>query len=411
MEFRPSIRAVLTLAGLLCAAAPAAARARAPKKPAPGSASPPVNGAAPTAAESEDDPSYLQVLKAYRGQLSREELDALEEKDPASAMYRELKSEPRRAIVRLFASLPDDRHRELRETGYLKWPVSSLPPEQQRAVREMAKELEGQGEGPFPTTGKTGTVTGFARIDMDGLPDAQYSWWIYAPGCKRPAWITVVRVVGLLLQVHFTAHEEQLKALLDQPDSAPVPSDRWLRIKEAALPPPSAKAALFPEEEYRAAVRAYRGELRGKALDALIADDPLIGRRLRTSDPADEALNRLFARLTEKEHQELLTTGHLVWHTPELSKERRKLLGPVIERLNRQAREGGEGREPFSLIPHAPTYFGFAIIQVPGEGKPVVSWWIKSTAALLPSWVPLVNGRAAHNPAYYRAHLEALAAE
>jgi hypothetical protein len=125
------------------------------------------------------------------------------------------------------------------------------------------------------------------------------------------------------------------------------------------------------------------------------------------TDPADTGVQLFFARLKEDQHRELFTYGKLLFRTDELSNAQRKLLEPVIDRLNRQSREGGLG-EVYTLIPFAPTLIGISVVLVPDVPKPVVSWWLRSPLAPTPSWVTLLNGDAVTAPLYYRAHLEQL---
>lgn len=390
---------LIALTGILAGkAGPAAPQPAAPPFPSPG---------APDAAA---DDLYALDLKAYRNLLTREELAALEAVDPGPSLYVGAKTGPERNVSRLFASLPDEAHAQLRREGYLKWRVDRLPPQERRRLKEMVKQLESRGEGPFPLEGEDPAslaATGFVRVVIPGLEGAQYSWWITAPKARRPAWLTFVRAVGLLTQAYSLAHRERLAGMGERPETSPIAPEKWLKLKDTPPPEPE-KPTLTDESDYWSAVKAYRGELHGGALEKLTLADPLVGRRLKTSDAGDRAANQFFARLTDKEHHALLTTGRLRWTTQELTKAQIKLLAPLVQGLNERARQGGEARDLFSLIPYGGTTVGFAVVPVPGVEKPAVSWWIRSRAAPNPAWVTLINGAAAGAPGYFRAHLEAL---
>src|SRR5438045_2338399 len=107
------------------------------------------------------DPGYEQALKAYRGELNRKELDALDELDPAPGMYTGPKTPGERDVTRLFASLPQEAHATLRDDGYLKWRADSLPAQQQRWVKDAVKLLTIGGVQAFPLEGKAVSLTGF----------------------------------------------------------------------------------------------------------------------------------------------------------------------------------------------------------------------------------------------------------
>lgn len=377
----------------------------------PGGAAPaPKPGAAPPATGSPRfaDAGYSAVLQAYRGELTEEQIEALGERDPAPALYLSPKNPGERAATRFFASLPDDAHDQLQKTGYLKWRVDRLPKEQRGWVREAVRTLEARREGPFPLTGKEPAFTGFARIRVEGLEQPQYCWWVAADGVP-PAWFTLVRALGLLTQEYAKSYQEQLPTVVAQPESEAIPAGRWLKVREIPQKPkrepePTAPA-LVDEKYYWSVVRAYRGQL-GKEEQRLLTDeDPLLGSRLRSKDPATRNLNELFAKLTEEEHRTLLTTGRLVWGETDLSKPQRKLVDAVLRDLNERT---GGGMDLYLLSAALATRTGFALVQVPGAANPVISWWVSTPSVPHPAWVPLTNDAAVKSPGYYRAHLEQL---
>lgn len=357
-----------------------------------------------------EDAHYAKVLQAYRGELPAAELPALAEADPAPVLYVGPKVPGEWGVVRLFASMPERAHAELRARGYLKWRASDLPERQRAWVQERVRQLERRGEGPYPLTGKEASLVGFARVELEGLDGPQYSWFIVHPEAKSPSWLTVVRAVRTLTLEYEEAHAARLQELRNLPETPPIPSGEWLRLKEPPVPkePEEEKPAPMMEEAlFWRAVKAYRGDLKAGERNLLAASDPLIGRRLKMTEAADRNLNLFFGRLKKEQHEALLYTGKLLIRPHELTKEQRRLLGPVIERLNAESRAGGLGNA-FDLIPYGRTIIGFSILNVPEAEKPCLTWWIRGPVAPNPSWVTLINGEAVKAPLYYRVHLEQL---
>lgn len=356
------------------------------------------------------DALYPRVLAAYRGAPSFEQIEALAREDPGPALYLGPKTPGEWGIARVFASLPDAAHEELQRTGYLKWSAARLPDTQRGWLQERVRQLERRGEGPFPLDGKEPSLTGFVRVELEGLDGPQYTWWIAHPKAKRSQWLTLVRVVRILTKEYSDANQARLTELEALPETTPIPRGAWQKIKDPPVPKPEEEVkapTLMDEKLYRRIVRAYRGDLGKDERELLAAADPLVGKRLRMTDPADKGLNQLFGKLKDEEHETLLTTGRLLLRIHELSRERRKLLEPVIERMNAQAREGGLG-DLYDLIPYGRTRLGFAILFVPEAEKPVLSWWIASPYSPTPAWITLINGEALKAPLYFRAHLEQL---
>lgn len=353
------------------------------------------------------DALYARVLAAYRGAVGADQIEVLAEQDPGPALYLGPQTPGEWGIARLFAALPDAAHEELRRGGYLKWKVSALPDTQRGWLHERIRQLERRGEGPFPPDS---SLTGFARVELEGLDGPQYAWWISHPRARRPQWLTVVRVVRTLTLDYSEANQARLREIEPLPETAPIPRGAWQKVKDPPLPKPmqaEKPPTLMEEKLYWRVVKAYRGDLGRGERDLLAAADPLVGRRLKMTDPADRALNQLFGRLKEAQHLELLTTGKLLLRPHELSKEQLRLAQAVVDRLNQQSREGGLG-DAYDVVPYGRTVMGFAILTVPEVEKPVLSWWIRSPLSPTPVWTTLINGEAVKAPLYYRAHLEQL---
>jgi hypothetical protein len=363
------------------------------------------------AAEPADpDAHYADVLKAYRGQTPAEKVTALAETDPGPALYLGDKTPGEWGIARLFASLPNSAHATLQREGYLKWRATSLPDTQRQWLLARTQQVEKRGEGPYPLTGKDAATFGFARVEFTGLDGPQYSFWINSPAAKAPSFLTVVRVVHTLTLEYEEAHAARLKELEKLPETPPIPAGDWLRVKEPPAPTKPAverPKTLMDEAFYWKVVKAYKGDLKSDQRELLGAGDPLIRKRLGMTDPADRSLNLLFAKLKEEQHMALLVTGKVLLRPAELTKDQRRLLEPVIARMNAQSRESGLG-DVYDLIPYGRTIMGFSIVMVPDVEKPALSWWIKSQAAPTPAWVTLINGEAVKAPLYFRTHLEQL---
>ncbi|MGV3723537.1 MAG: hypothetical protein ACO1SX_21790 [Actinomycetota bacterium] len=348
------------------------------------------------------DPHYAKVVKAYRGELTHDEIDELAEDDPAPGLYLSEKTPAERAAARFFGSLPDEAHETLRKTGVLKWQVDHLPSEQRGWVRDAAKRLEARREGPFPMQGKSLATTGFARIEMEGEPLPQYCWWISAEGARRPAWVTLVRAIGLLTREYSNAYLAQLPDLITVPESPPIAAKRWVKVRTTPpRPAPAVATAPIPGAEFFwDVVKAYRRKLGKDPLKKLTEGDPLLTGRLKSAEAPTRALNELFAKLTDEELEALLSRGVLSWSIGDLTKPRIKLLDTILRDLNTRS-----GAEPYLLSPAIAARTGFAVVRVPEVEDPVISWWVSSPNAAYPAWIPLVNQQGVMATGYHRSHL------
>lgn len=398
-------RTALLLIGVTVALGTAPARAADRRKSAPAAA--PLPDARPDAG-GDGDLLYQRDLRAYRGLLRKEELDTLAEEDPATALWMGPRAPGEGAVSRLFAALPDAVHSALQQDRYVKWRLESLPPEQRKWVLDAARALNSRGEGPFPVDEKalkgSEATVGFVRVEvLVGTPPL-YSFFIRCRAARRPAYVTLVRAFGLLTLAYQEAHSDAIDQALRQPDSPPVAAKAWVNprtLARPAPPPPVKRETAMAESTYWAVVRAYRAGNTGAA-----SDDPVVQRRLASTDPRDEAINAFFARLSDRDHRALLDAGRLHWGVEQLSREQRKVLEPLIAELNRAPRATVE--EPYSLLPYGGTELGLTVVHVPGVETPCLSVWIASRVNPTPTWFTLSNAEALRSPHYYRAHLEQL---
>ncbi len=355
------------------------------------------------------DTHFDRVVKAYRRELNAEERLRLEEEDPAPTLYADARLPAEHDLTRLFASLPDAIHLRLRTEGYLKWKVTALPPAQQACLRAAAKQWEARGYGPFPLSGNRASHTGFARIRIPGLPGEVYSWWLAAPDKDaRPVWVTLVRALGLGTQEQEEAHRLQLPVWIAQPETAPIGAQEWRTLPPVVEVPREAAPEGMEDTFVRDLLRLYRSELRREVRQKWLAEDPLLARRLESRDPADVGLNQFVVRLADRDRRSLETHGRAVWRMDQLPRERRKLLAPLLARLNRELAANGQTGARFSAEPFEGTTVGISRVEVPGEPRPVLTWWARAPGVPGPTWISLNNQHAIKNPAYYRVHLEQL---
>lgn len=397
---RFSFRWLILLSLLLAVAAPRASSvAEEEKKPEGGT--PPKSRRSIT-----DDAHYERVLKVYRGQVSREEALLITEVDPAPSLF--LGQIPQlRNLARVFASLPDSAHAELRKTGFLKWKLDALPGEQRRWVSEMANRLTDGGEGPF----KSSVTTGFIGVPARDEDGHVYSWWIDADKAIRPVWFPLVRARGFGGEMQFQAHKQLLIDHRKTPVSETIPGREWLKFPE----PPRLDIEVVAQEEaiaefsreYALLIRAYQGKLNKEQLQSFVTTDPLLVQRIGSKEAHERALGAFFVRLSEAEHQKLRDEGRIQWTSGQLTPVQKRILTPLIQEMNRRAAEGGNPT-PYSLEGPVGCIMGFTFVEVPKVEKLVLSWWIRSAGAPIPTWISLNNDAAVKAPGYYQAHLAQL---
>jgi hypothetical protein len=189
-----------------------------------------------------EDPLYARVLSAYRGQLNAQQLEALAQEDPGPALYIGPETPAEWGVARLFGTMPDAAHAELRAKGYLKWRASALPAPQRALLEERVKQHERRGEGPYPFTGKDSAFTGFARVELPEVEGAQYCWWVSHPKAKGPGWLTLVRVERTLTQEYADAHKVRLAEVAGLAETPLISRDAWVRVKEPVPEKPTISA-------------------------------------------------------------------------------------------------------------------------------------------------------------------------
>jgi uncharacterized protein (TIGR03067 family) len=175
------------------------------------------------------DPQQVAlVVRAGRGQLSKQEQEQLAsgKLDPAVA---ERLAEPRsKTLIELFAKLPDSAHKQLMKQGYLKWRFAALDADWQKALRDayqrdldLAKKL---GKEVAPTQSMQALEKcelGVALVNVLGLKESVVSWFLLFPA-HPPLAVVVVGPKVEDLPAWYQAHQRDLALVRMQPYSKSI---------------------------------------------------------------------------------------------------------------------------------------------------------------------------------------------
>jgi hypothetical protein len=159
--------------------------------------------------------------------------------------------------------------------------------------------------------------------------------------------------------------------------------------------------------EFSLAVRAGRDQLTGpERKDLLAANHPLL---FQLADPNTVKLLQLFAKLPDASHGQLQSESYLKWNVADLDAGRQQVLRDLIQlNLDMAARQGAPANPAFSLKALARAQTGFAVVSIEGTDQTVVSWYVLWPELSDPTWVTVVNARAAGTPPYFQAHMQRL---
>jgi hypothetical protein len=72
------------------------------------------------------------------------------------------------------------------------------------------------------------------------------------------------------------------------------------------------------------------------------------------------------------------------------------------------AQQGGQTQPGFSMEALERSQVGFAVVEIAAMDQKVVSWFILWPELPSPTWVTVVNARAAGSQPYFQAHLQRL---
>jgi hypothetical protein len=159
--------------------------------------------------------------------------------------------------------------------------------------------------------------------------------------------------------------------------------------------------------EFSLVVRAGRDQLTSNERKDLLAQNPPLSFQL--ADPNTVKLLQLFARLPDASHARLQSDTYLKWNVADLDSGRQQVLRELIQlNIDLAARQGAPTNPAFSLDALARAQTGFAIVEIEGTGQKVVSWYVLWPELPDPTWVTVVNARAAGTPPYFQAHLRRL---
>lgn len=170
--------------------------------------------------------------------------------------------------------------------------------------------------------------------------------------------------------------------------------------------PPLNTAAGF-SGELSLVVRAGRDQLTGaEQKDLLNTNHPLLA---QIADPNTVKLVQLFAKLPDTSLAQLQDNSYLKWDFADLDPGRQQVLRELIQlNLDLAARQGAAANPAFSLDALERAQTGFAIVEIAGTNQKVVSWFVLWPELPDPTWVTVVNARAAGTQPYFQAHLQHL---
>jgi uncharacterized protein (TIGR03067 family) len=169
------------------------------------------------------------VVRAGRGELTKQEQDNLDKLDPNLA---ELMADPnRKTIVDMFANLPESARKQLLQEGYLKWKFADMDPEVQKKWREIhqrnldeSKEFGAELRPTFSMAALEKSDAGFALVNVLGQKASVVSWYLLFPGEMQPGQVTVVGPKPDLKQIQAwrAAHIVDVNALREKPYSKSI---------------------------------------------------------------------------------------------------------------------------------------------------------------------------------------------
>ena len=123
-------------------------------------------------------------------------------------------------LLVFLADLPDTTRRELLENGYVKWPVSSLPPEGKNAITAVESTFKSEPAGSHRNAKALQDAhAGYSVVDLPHIKQRVISWFVIWPK-ERHEWVTVVN--SKVLDNHpayYAAHHQRLAELRDRPDT------------------------------------------------------------------------------------------------------------------------------------------------------------------------------------------------
>lgn len=173
-------------------------------------------------AEKTFDEEFALSIRAGKGEITdQEKQDLLKENHP---ILMQIGDSNTLKLIKLFANLPNESHKELEEKNYLKWEFKALDQSRQKVCEDivllqidMVKQQGVQPQPGFSLEELKNVDVGFAVVEMPSLKQKTVSWYILWPKLTNPTWVTVVngRLAGT--PEYFQSHMQRLSALKSMP--------------------------------------------------------------------------------------------------------------------------------------------------------------------------------------------------
>lgn len=164
-----------------------------------------------------DEAYYWKVVKAYRDDLNREQLRALETEDPLVRKRLETKDPADRGLNQFFARLSNEEHRTLITEGRLLIRAEELSKGQRKLLEPLVADLN-RRQGDNGALGQSydlvpyaGAVVGLSIVLVPDVPRPVVSWWIRSPRTPTPAWVSLMNEAAVKAPYYYRAHLEQLR--------------------------------------------------------------------------------------------------------------------------------------------------------------------------------------------------------
>lgn len=192
------------------------------------------------------DQEFALTLRAGQGELSdAEKSELLRQNHPILAQV----GEPSiKALVEMFAALPDQDHAKLKSNSYLKWRLSELPMADQTMVHRVIRfAVQTHSMVPLPVTTDSELIpglksdevyVGFAIVEMEQTAEKVVSWYAYSPQLPMPLWVTIVNTPAAKSEDYVRSHMQRLPLLRTmKPDPPPSVHGRFSYIVNCQLAP------------------------------------------------------------------------------------------------------------------------------------------------------------------------------
>lgn len=161
------------------------------------------------------------------------------------------------------------------------------------------------------------------------------------------------------------------------------------------------------DDEFALAVRAGRDQVSDEEKQQLLEENhPLLA---QIGDPNTSKLIRLFAQLPDEAHTQLKADGYVKWQFTSLGEGRQQVVRELIQiNIDMAEQQGAQPQPGLSMEALESSQVGFAVVEIAEGNQKVVSWFVLWPELPNPTWVTVVNARAAGTQPYFQAHLARL---